>query len=126
MPAAVIDRGPLPANANDYGFQRLINFQRRRMTGATASCPETSFTFPLKSTQPLAKGRPRDAEAAAHCTRVAKTAIRLDPVASLALRAILNFLQQRKSFTGADDEAVGLWATRSVVHQVHSLPDPVK
>lgn len=78
------------------------------MTGATASCPETRFTFLLKSTQPLAKGRPRDAEAATHCTRVAKTAIRLDPVASLALRAIPDVLQQSKSFTEADDEGGGI------------------
>src|SRR5579859_1489731 len=96
------------------------------MTGATASCPEARFTFLLKSTQPLAKGRPRDAEAATHRTRVAKTAIRLDPGASPALRAILSVLQLSKSFTEADDEGVGLWATRSVVHQVHNLPDQVK
>jgi hypothetical protein len=63
------------------------------MTGATASCPETRFTLLLKPTQPLAKGRPRYAEAAAHCTRIAETAIRLDPAASLALRAIFKVTQ---------------------------------
>jgi hypothetical protein len=91
-----------------------------------ASRAEASFTFLLVSTQPLAKSRPRDAEAATYCTRVAETAIRLDPAASLALRATLNAIKQSKSFTDADDEVVGLWAARSVVHQVHSLPDPMK
>jgi len=46
-------------------------------------------------------------------TRVAKTTIRFDPAASLALCAILEVIQQRRSFTDTDDEAVGLWATRS-------------
>jgi len=62
---------PSSTNTNDYGFQRLTNIQRRRMTGTTTSCVETRFTFLLKPTQPLAKGRERYAEAATHFTRVA-------------------------------------------------------
>jgi len=93
---------------------------------AATSHTQTRFTFLLVSTQPLAEGRPRDAEAAAHRARISKCAICLDPPASLALRWILDFNQLGKPFTNVDAVAVGLWETRSVVHQVRSLPDQVK
>ena len=79
--------------------------------GATASRAETSFTFLLVPTQPLAECRPRNAEAATYCARVSESAIRLDPAAPPARRTILNVVQLSKSFTDADDVVVGLWAT---------------
>jgi hypothetical protein len=96
------------------------------MMGATTSRAETSFTFLLVSTQPLAKGWSRDSEAVTYCARISKYEIRLDPIAPLALRTIFAVNQLSKSFTVSDDVAVGLWATCSVVHQVHSLPHQVK
>jgi hypothetical protein len=93
---------------------------------AATSHTQTRFTILLVSTQPLAEGWPRDAEAAAHRARISKCAICLDPPTPLALRTILDFNHLRKPFTNVDAVAVGLWATRSVVHQVHSLPDLVK
>jgi len=74
--------------------------------GASASRAQTSFSFQLKPTQPLAERRPRDAEAAAHCARVSNSAIRLDPAAPPAFRTILHVVQLSKSSTDADD---GLW-----------------
>ena len=57
--------------------------------GATASRAQTSFTFLLVATQPLAECRPRDPEAATHCAGITERAIRLHPAAPLALCAIL-------------------------------------
>ena len=45
-----------------------------------------------------------------------------DPAQPAPLLTILQFDQLNNSFA----EAVGLWATQSVVHQVHSLAHPLK
>src|SRR5580700_2105724 len=81
-----------------------------------------NFTFGFVSKQPLAQRRPRNAETTTHCSRIWSLAIGRGPAEPAALLTIPQFDQLNNSSA----EAVGLWATQSVVHQVHGLAHSLK
>ena len=110
----------------NQGLLPLTNLQRRRMMRATTSGTQTYLTLSLISAQPFAQRRPRDAKTPTHRARISQGAVRQNPATSPGFRTTSSSIKQRSSFTDAAAVAVGLWATRRVVHQIHRLPDQVK